>query len=158
VITLAQSSSFQNDLKEALSAPVPRDSLVAASEKYIRSDKFISSVDGNEFQKQIVRISAIIDKLEEAEILDSNFVSKAVKDVLGEELSKVVASVDFVSLYKQLTDSIIAIKYVEVCRSLGLSNSVLTQGRKSILAHWLILLTNSRTWISLARPRTIPNQ
>ncbi|PVH68884.1 hypothetical protein DL98DRAFT_599137 [Cadophora sp. DSE1049] len=112
-IVLAQDGQFQKDLKKSAVSNTPRESLESVSRTFIASDKFISSIDGSQFQKKVVEFSAIVDKLETAGIVGLKAVSKVVKQAFGQEPSDLVKSVELVSLLQGLRDSIVAIKYVQ---------------------------------------------
>jgi hypothetical protein len=113
---LAQESAFQKELKQAAQSNTPRVSLEAASKAFIISDRFISSPDGNEFQKKLVQFSTLLDKLEQVGASQLETIVNTTKHVFGEDPSELVKDEEFVNLKEALKDSIVAIKYIQVSR------------------------------------------
>jgi hypothetical protein len=113
---LSQESAFQKELKKAAQSSTPRASLEAVSRAFIASDQFISSPDGNDIQKKLVKFSTLVDKLEQVGASQLETIVNTTKNVFGEDPSVLVRDKEFVNLKQALKDSIVAIKYIQVCR------------------------------------------
>ncbi|KAK4108839.1 carbohydrate-binding module family 12 protein [Canariomyces notabilis] len=99
----------------------PRDSIQAVCKDFIKSNRFVSSADGTDFQNKLVQFSLLVDNLERAGAAQLEPVINTVEQVFGQQPSNLVRQEDFLSLKGALKDSIVAVKYVQEAHALPLA-------------------------------------
>ena len=117
--------------------------MVVVAKDFIASDKFIASTSATAFEKQVGVLGVMLDKLEEAGILDLKTMLSTVKQMFTKHAAEVVKSAEFVALCQALKDSITAIKYVQVRCALVNDENTVNDGEQDMKST-VFRLRNSR--------------
>jgi len=115
-IKLVQWTDFQKSLADAAKTENPRSALKKLADNYV-ADKtlFIPSADLLPLQKCLLRFSSLLDKASSTGSLNLKNVTDASNQEFGGSPHDVVNSDEFKTLLTQLKDSVVAIKFAQVC-------------------------------------------
>ncbi|EGE77182.2 hypothetical protein BDDG_00119 [Blastomyces dermatitidis ATCC 18188] len=111
-IPLFQDSPFQRELLAALKSQNLRTEALKVVKKFISSKEFISDPSGSDFQKKLREFKVLIDEASSVnDDLQYTVVLELTKRAFGIAASDLVKSEEFVTLLRNLRDSVVAIKY-----------------------------------------------
>ncbi|KKZ58596.1 hypothetical protein EMCG_05492 [[Emmonsia] crescens] len=111
-IPLLQDSLFQNELLAALKAQTPRTEVLKVAKKFITSKEFIGDPAGSDFQKKLREFNVLVDAAGNVgNDLQYTVVLELTKRAFGVAASDLVKSEGFITLLRNLRDSVVAIKY-----------------------------------------------